>query len=86
MTDGSHTTTSSAPFLHTLRQAIERVIEEFKPAPDGMADQLSSALEKVFADLELVPKHEFDRQLALLARLEERVTELEARLAEQSES
>ena len=50
--------------------------------PQGALAGIENAARELFSRFELVPKHEFEAQIQILASLEQQVSDLEARLTE----
>jgi ubiquinone biosynthesis accessory factor UbiK len=70
-----------------MSRSTERLTDAFgefiRQVPvDDLKNNAHAWLAARLADLDLVPRAEFDQQLALLARTEARLAQLEARVAE----
>jgi BMFP domain-containing protein YqiC len=70
--------TSSPP----LEDLIHRLRGALGDAPASLIDGMRPVLDGFFQQFQLVPRREYDSQLASLASLEEKVEWLEARIAE----
>ncbi len=70
---------ASSPPLEDL---INRLRGALGDAPTTLFEGMRPVLEGYFQQFQLVPRHEYDSQLASLEKLEDRVGHLEARIAE----
>jgi BMFP domain-containing protein YqiC len=77
--------TDSRPLPDALRAAADRVAEAVSAllpaAPPDLRARLESVIDATLSRLDLVPREEYERQLAALARLEDALRRVEARLA-----
>ncbi len=71
---------TDARLLDELSAKIKEVLAD-SPARD-IENNLRAMLAATFARFDLVTRHEFDIQSAVLARTREKLTQLEAKLAE----
>ena len=62
--------------FNTLRSTLGEL------APDPLLDRMQPVVERFLAEFQLVPKKEYDGHMAALARLEDTVAALEARISE----
>ena len=70
--------TSSPP----LEDLIRRLRDALGDAPASLIDGMRPVLDGFFQQFQLVPRREYDAQLASLSTLEDKVADLEARIAE----
>ena len=66
--------------VENLFAGLRDALEDF--APEQAEHRIRSVLDGFLEQFQLVPKHEYETQLAMLSRLEETVAELEARIGE----
>lgn len=66
--------------LESLFERLRHTLGELTPEP--LMNRLKEVLESFFEQFQLVPRREFDAHMAKLARLEETVADLEARITE----
>lgn len=65
--------------LDALLSRLRAVVGE---APESLIDRMRPVLDGFFEQFQLVPRREYDAQLASLEKLEEKVGQLEARISE----
>ena len=83
--DGNHGSgASTADVLTAIRQNIEKALTGIVPTPDAVSARAADAVAAIVEQFHLVPRREFEHHLELLQRLETRVAELEAQLADTS--
>ncbi len=70
---------SNSPPLEDL---LNRLRGSLGDAPASLFEGIRPVLEKFFQQFQLVPRREYDARLASLAKLEDKVGRLEARIAE----
>lgn len=69
----------------TARNPLESLLVRLRDTladatPEPLANRIRPVLEGFFEQFQLVPKREYDAQLAALTRLEQTVADLEARI------
>jgi BMFP domain-containing protein YqiC len=66
-------------FVHRLRQKLDGIL----PAdlPRDIEAQLKPAVDSLLSQFQLVPRAEFQRQLEQIERLEQRLAEMQSRIA-----
>jgi len=73
--------TDSAP--NTLEALFARLREALgELAPEALLNRMKPVLEGFFEQFQLVPKREYEAHMRTLARLEDTVSELEARISD----
>ena len=70
---------TSSPPLEALFNRLRAALGE---APESLFEGMRPVLDGFFEQFQLVPRREYDAQLASLEKLEEKVSNLEARIAE----
>lgn len=68
------------PFSFFLNQVETHLPESLRPFSSEVKTFSRKMLEERLADLDLVPRAEYDQQVQLLAKAEQRLRELETRL------
>lgn len=78
--------TESRPLPDALRAVADRVAEAVSAllpgTPPDLRARLESVVDATLSRLDLVPREEYERQLAALARLEDALRRVESRLAD----
>ncbi|MEI7949716.1 MAG: accessory factor UbiK family protein [Gammaproteobacteria bacterium] len=69
-------------FLHNLSQKAATLFPAAEAARDKLQHELHDLLQASLGKLQLVTREEFDAQRQILARANERVAELEQRIAQ----
>jgi BMFP domain-containing protein YqiC len=68
----------------SIENLVGRLVDALRAVlpdpPDDVRERLRPIVESVVEQAQLVPREEFERQLALLRRLEEQAARLEARV------
>ncbi len=70
---------TTSPPLETLLNRLRAAAGE---APESLIERMRPVLDGFFEQFQLVPRREYDAQLAQLERLEGKVSQLEARISE----
>ncbi len=70
---------TTSPPLDALLNRLRAVAGE---APEALIDRMRPVLDGFFEQFQLVPRREYDAQLANLQKLEAKVGQLEARITE----
>lgn len=77
--------TDRRPLPDALKDVADRIADALATVlPGGTADvraRIASVVDSALARLDLVPREEYERQVATLARLEGELRRIEARLA-----
>jgi BMFP domain-containing protein YqiC len=70
----------------TTREPLDALLNRLRTvageAPESLIDRMRPVLDGFFEQFQLVPRREYDAQLASLTKLEEKVGQLEARISE----
>jgi BMFP domain-containing protein YqiC len=69
-----------------VRKISAAVPEDLKPAKEGLEKNARATVEGAFQRLDLVTREEFDVQVILLSKSQQRVKELEQRISELEEA
>jgi BMFP domain-containing protein YqiC len=70
---------TTSPPLETLINRLRAAVGE---APESLIDSIRPVLDGFFEQFQLVPRREYDAQIAALEKLEDKVSRLEARISE----
>lgn len=65
-----------------LEDLISRLRSAASEAPASLFETMRPVLNRFFEQFQLVPRREYEAQLASFEKLEEKVSQLEARIAE----